>query len=136
MQELLIGTLLVLAIVWLVVRIRNGKAESAAARSKATKTATGSFHAVAIKYSENACDAAKAMTGRRFLSSAAPKLPLPECDRMECRCTFTHFKDRRTGRDRRSPFAPAGSTGTTGSYEAERRDRPDRRRDDDDDVIW
>ena len=133
MQELLLGALLVLAIAWLVVRLRGDKAESTSTRSTATRKGAGAYHAVAIKYSEEACDAAKALTGRRFLSAAAPKLPLPDCDRLECHCIFSHYKDRRAARDRRSPFAAAGSSGTTGSYEAERRGNPDRRRDDDDD---
>jgi len=126
MQEFMVGALLVLAIAWLVIRIRDNKA---AATAEATRTAKnhGVFHAVAIKYAENACDAAKAMTGRRFLSNAAPRLPLPECDFADCSCKFAHYKDRRTGRDRRSPFASAGATGNTGSFERERREKTDRR---------
>ncbi len=127
MQELMLGALLVLAIAWLVVRIRHNK-EITKAESRPAPLDHGAFHAVAIKYSENACDAAKAMTGRRFLSNAAPRLPLPECDFLECRCQFAHYEDRRTGHDRRSPFARAGATGTTGSYERERREKTDRRR--------
>ena len=132
MSELLLGTLLVLTIAWLVVRIRQNKAAQEAASKPAAEN-YGAFHAVAIKYSENACDAAKAMTGRRFLSNAAPRLPLPECDYLDCRCQFAHYKDRRAGRDRRSPFAPAGPTGTTGSFERERRERTDRRKNADQD---
>ena len=129
MQELLLGVLLVLAIVWLVVRIRRNKAELNAKPAPKSR-GHGAFHAVAIKYSENACDAAKAMTGRRFLSSAAPRLPLPECDFLECRCQFAHYEDRRSGRDRRSPFAPAGASATSGSFKKERRETGDRRRSD------
>ncbi len=125
MQELLLGVLLILAIVWLVVRIRQNKAALLAPPQKASNK--GAFHAVAIKYSENACDAAKAMTGRRFLSSAAPRLPLPDCDYMDCRCAFAHYKDRRTSKDRRSPFAAGGVSGSTGKFERERREKTDRR---------
>ena len=125
MQELLLGVLLILAIAWLVVRIRQNKAALSAPPTKTSST--GAFHAVAIKYSENACDAAKEMTGRRFLSSAAPRLPLPECDYMDCRCAFAHYKDRRTGEDRRNPFASVGILASTGTFETERRERSDRR---------
>lgn len=130
MSELLLGALLVLTVVWLVVRIRQNKA---AAKTEATPKTDqyGEFHSVAIKYSENACDAAKAMTGRRFLASAAPCLPLPECDFLQCRCIFAHYDDRRTGRDRRSPFVPGNATGMTGRHETERRQRTDRRKDSD-----
>jgi PLD-like domain len=134
-QEILLGALLLLAVVWLVVRIRQNKAIEQLQATRKPKD-SGKFHAVAIKYSENACNAAKALTGRRFLSSAAPRLPLPECDYPNCNCRFVHFTDRRAGRDRRSPFAPATSTGTTGIHEQERRERNDRRKEPDDDFDW
>jgi hypothetical protein len=127
MSELLLGALLVLTVAWLVVRIRQNKAATKA-ESRPQAKDEGEYHAVAIKYSENACDAAKAMTGRRFLSNAAPRLPLPECDFLECRCQFAHYDDRRASRDRRSPFAAAGATDGTGSYEKERREERDRRK--------
>ena len=128
MSELMLGALLVLAVAWLVVQIRQNKAAETA-ESTPVPRHQGEYHAVAIKYSENACDAAKAMTGRRFLSTAAPHLPLPDCDFLDCRCQFAQYDDRRVGHDRRSPFAPAGATDGTGSYEKERRERTDRRKD-------
>lgn len=131
MQEILIGALLILAIAWLVVRVRQNKAIEQLQTTRKPKD-SGKFHAVSIKYSENACDAAKALTGRRFLSSAAPRLPLPDCDYPNCRCQFAHYDDRRAGRDRRSPFAPAMSTGSTGVHEQERRGRTERRKESDD----
>ncbi len=135
MQELLLSVLLILTVGWLIVRIRQNKAAEKAESRPAIKD-RGQYHAVAIKYSENACDAAKAMTGRRFLSSAAPRLPLPECDFLECRCQFAHYDDRRAPRDRRSPFAAAGVAGATGSFEKERREKSERRKEDDDPIAW
>lgn len=126
MQELLLGVLLVLTAVWLVVRIRRNKAAEIE-ESRPNIRESGRFDAVAIQYSEKACDAAKAMTGRRFLANAAPRLPLPECDYLECRCQFAHYDDRRTGRERRSPFGGATTTGATGTFEKERRQSTDRR---------
>ena len=133
MQELLLGVLLLLAVGWLIVKVRQNKAAERAESRPAIKD-RGQYHAVAIKYSENACDAAKAMTGRRFLSSTPPRLPLPECDFPECRCQFAHYDDRRAPRDRRSPFAGGGVAGTTVSFEKERREEPDRRKEDDDSI--
>lgn len=131
MQEVLLIALLVLAVIWLVLRIRRNKLDIAAdSRPTATST-SGAYHAVAISYSESACDAAKAMTGRRFLSSAAPRLPLPDCDALECRCQFSHHDDRRSGQERRNPFSPGNYGGGTGAYERERRDRQERRKDTD-----
>ena len=84
------------------------------------------FHAVAIKFSKNACAAAKSMSSQRFLSNAAPHLPLPECNVMKCDCRFVHYKDRRSDNDRRNAFR--GSLGVgSGEYESEKREVKDRR---------
>lgn len=88
------------------------------------------FHAVSLKFPANACNAAKAMEGKRFLSSAAPRIPLPECDSLECKCRFIHHKDRRQGDDRRNPY-PTNVAGITGEHKQEQRHRSDRRSDDD-----
>ena len=128
MQELLLIVLLVLAIAWLVVRLRQRKADAVEAKKPRKTDPRGAFHAVSLQYSANACTAAKEMTGRRFLSSAAPRLPLPGCDNLECRCQFSHHADRREGQDRRSPFGSRTYGGTTGSYQRERRERTDRRK--------
>lgn len=130
MSELLLGALLVLTIAWLVVRIRQNKAE-AIAEAMPKRENKGEFHSVSIDCSKYACDAAKAMAGKRFLASAAPRLPLPDCSFPECQCVFTHYDDRRTKHDRRSAFSGGGSTGMTGKHEAERRERTDRRKDSD-----
>jgi hypothetical protein len=128
MQSMLLAIAVLLLIVWLFMRHR-GKAEKEQQPTAPKDTGNTAFHAVSIKFDNNACDAAKQMEGRRFLSSAAPQLPLPECNGLECRCHFVHHKDRRSPRDRRSPFAAAGfGGGSTGSYEKERREREDRRK--------
>jgi len=127
-KELLLVLALLLSVGWLVARIRRGKGEFEAASSPRQLDNKSAFHAVSLKYSSSACDAAKAMTGRRFLSSEAPKLPLPGCDAAECRCGFAHHSDRRSGTDRRSPFGAGGYAGSTGVQRVERRSRKDRRR--------
>lgn len=128
MQQLLLGILLVLTTGWLVIRIRRNKADTLAEQLPKTVNPKGAFHAVSLKYSENACTAAKEMTGRRFLSNAAPRLPLPDCDVLECRCKFVHHGDRRSSTNRRSPFSATGFGDGTGSFQQERRSRPDRRK--------
>jgi len=127
MTELLLGALLVLTVAWLIVRIRQNKAATEAESRPKPKT-VGEYRAVAIKYSENACNAAKAMTGRRFLERTAPKLPLPGCDFHDCRCKFAHYPDRRSKFDRRSPYAHVGKSERTGTFERERRLKTDRRK--------
>ena len=136
MQQVLLLLALIALVAWLVLRQRSGRVrdEAPAAKPPANETR---YHAVSIKVQPAACEAAKAMSGHRFLSNAAPQLPLPDCDSPACRCTFIHHKDRRSGKERRSPFAAAGYGGGTGSFQQERRERNDRRHDaaDDEEFI-
>ena len=126
MEQTLLGIAVVLLLVWLFLRHRGNKDEPA--ETAVEDSGKSAFHAVSIKFDNNACEAAQKMSGRRFLSSAAPRLPLPECDVLECNCRFAHHKDRRASKDRRSPFAAAGFGGGTGSFEKERREKSDRRK--------
>jgi hypothetical protein len=77
--------------------------------------------------------AAREIDGRRFLATAAPRLPLPDCNALECNCRFIHHEDRRSGKERRSPFGPGGFGGGTGSFKTEQRQGGDRRKRRDDD---
>jgi len=90
------------------------------------------YHAVSIKPGAYACSAANELAGDRFLASEAPSLPLPGCDADDCDCHFTHHKDRRIGKDRRSPFTSGGIAAATGTFAGERRKGEDRRDDIDD----
>lgn len=124
-----------LLVIWLWVRRRNAsRADPAQSATPRVSQKSTEFHAVSIRFESNACKAAREMEGRRFLSSAAPRLPLPECDVLECNCRFVHHKDRRSGKDRRSPFGPGGIAGSTGNYEQEQREGRDRRHGENDDL--
>jgi hypothetical protein len=90
------------------------------------------YHAVSIKPGAYACSAANEIAGQRFLAKEAPNLPLPGCDAAECDCHFTHHNDRRTGKDRRSPFTSGGLAAATGTFAGERRKGEDRRDESDD----
>jgi hypothetical protein len=108
---------------------RNAKKENVRP-DELTKTTTlknTKFHAVSIRFAPNACAAAKNMEGRRFLSSAAPKIPLPECDATECKCRFKHHQDRRAGDDRRNAWGQGFGSAATGQYPKEQRKGRDRR---------
>ena len=131
MQMTLLGIAAVLLIVWLYLRRRNQN-EQQPDKANIERNEDTTYHAVSIRFTEGACDAAKELAGRRFLASAAPRLPLPECDAASCECRFAHHKDRRAGRDRRSPFASSGMSGATGRLEQERRQGTGRRSSDDD----
>jgi len=55
--------------------------------------------------SESSCESARAIAGKRFLSSEVPSLPLDGCDVDDCRCTYELFHDRRTDYRRTSDVA-------------------------------
>jgi hypothetical protein len=104
---------------------RRGRRESPALKDRSK------YHAVSVKPGAYACSAVNRMAGQRFLASQAPNLPLPDCDAAECDCHFVHHDDRRSGKDRRSPFTSGGIAAGTGTYTEERRNGEDRRDDSD-----
>lgn len=137
-----IGILLLIGL-WVFVRRRESKAaETPAPRTTAPrarpKVAEKStpYHAVSIKFAPSACEAAKALKEKRFLSGAAPRLPLPDCDVLECKCRFVHHSDRRSGSDRRAEIPRGFGADETGSYSEERRQQTDRRKPDEDDFSF
>ena len=87
--------LLLLGATWLFIRRRQTPKDDDQQDITRSSGPGTEYHAVSIKLSGNACGAAREMEGRRFLSSAAPKLPLAECDVLECKCRFVHHQDRR-----------------------------------------
>ena len=118
---------LLLAILWLM----RKRAESAGSGSRTNLRRKGGkteFHSVSISLSKNACAAAEELSGRRFLASTAPILPLPECDADECTCRFEHHEDRRSGKDRRNPFSPGVMGSGTSAGQSEHRGGTDRRK--------
>jgi hypothetical protein len=81
----------------------------------ATKTPGLRYHCVTVNSGTHACPAAAALQGVRLLSAEAPRLPLPDCSMPDdCRCTYRHHDDRRTGprraRDRNERPEPWPST--------------------------
>jgi Tfp pilus assembly protein PilN len=121
---------LVVAGWWYFRRQKAGRAAGQAQLERRASQSNSEYHAVAIRSPSNACDAARELEGVRFLASEAPKLPLQACDRQHCECRFQHYEDRRSGRDRRSPFASGGVPSGTGAFDRERRERAGRRADD------
>jgi len=126
--------LVLLLLFWLFIRRRAASKDKSKPAPEA-RNKNSAFHAVSIKFSGNACEAAREMEGRRFLSSAAPRIPLPDCDVLDCTCRFAHHQDRRARQDRRSPFGPGGIGGSTGKYKQEQREGKDRRKSDDEDFF-
>ena len=127
--------LLLLLAGWLFLRLRNSSAADQPDAQVRVNKGNTAYHAVSIKLSGHACKSAEEMTGRRFLSTAAPKLPLPGCDVLDCNCRFVHHKDRRAGHDRRSAFGPGGFSGGSGRQQVEHRKGKDRRNSKDEDFF-
>lgn len=133
MQLELLGLVALLLVAWFFMRRRGATQAQEPVADRPRTVEDTAYHAVSIKFGQDACAAAKGMTGDRFLASEAPRLPLPGCDAPVCDCRFTHHKDRRSGKDRRSPFGRGSVGGGTGRFDKERRERPDRRRNTDPD---
>ncbi|MGI9204658.1 MAG: hypothetical protein ACR2Q3_11645 [Woeseiaceae bacterium] len=132
-----IGIFVVVALIGGYVILRNRRARENVRPDQlkgSSQTPDSAFHAVSLQFAGNACDAAKSMRGRRFLSGAAPRIPLLDCDAVECQCKFVHHKDRRTSGDRRSPFATRGGGGEIGDRQFDQRHSSERRLDPDDNI--
>lgn len=126
----ILAILILAAVFFFARRQRSAPRQKPAQARPAKATPTSEFHAVSIKYASTACSAAKSLDGKRFLSTAAPKLPLPDCDVLECSCRFVHHADRRDGDERRDQYR-AGIAGETGKHPKEQRQRAERRKDPD-----
>ena len=134
MKTVLLLLMLGLLIAWLIYRQGLDKPEDRRVRRiTSARKKKSRYHAVSVKPGAYACSEANKIAGQRFLASQAPDLPLPDCDAAECDCHFVHHDDRRTGKDRRSPFTSGGVAAATGTYTGERRQGDDRRDDSDDD---
>lgn len=92
------------AVVFIVVRLLSARKETNYEEVSRKNELPNPYHAVSIRYRMNACEAAKQLTDKRFLSNEAPKLPLPECTASTCHCHYEHYEDRRDGEERRTPF--------------------------------
>jgi hypothetical protein len=101
-----------------------GRGQPAAPAAAPPKKATTAFHAVTIEPGKPCCTAARTLSAQRFLSRAAPPLPLKACNRDDCTCRYVHFTDRR------AKYRRARDVGVSvdGWVETERRDKPGRGR--------
>ncbi len=82
------------------------------------------YRGVKIYSKKECCDAARRISGQKFLAAHAPQLPLGGCDHPErCECRYKHLSDRRSEIRR---DADHGLPGTP--VHSERRNRSDRRK--------
>ena len=101
---------------------REDRSAGAAAYSKE------SWHAVRIVPGEMGCSVVLKLGNTRFLGSEAPELPLGGCSYPRyCKCTYTHFPDRRATAPRR--WADRSGLPLSRAKEERRQDRGRRRTD-------
>lgn len=82
------------------------------------------YHGVMIIAGPHACEAVKKISEKRLLAEEAPLLPLPNCDSLQCQCTYRHLNDRRRSEARRQSHIDIDK-----QYKKhEKRDGRDRRR--------
>ncbi len=112
-------------------RFKQGAARRPAEPDK--KTSDPQYHAVSLSLSANACDAAKALTGQRFLATEAPIFPLDGCNVASCTCGYKHYSDRRAGPRRSLEIGMSGQfrIGDNRRFLRDRRDEGQGESDDD-----
>ena len=54
------------------------------------------FRGVSIACADGCCEAVKSLADSRYLADEAPILPVQECNRATCNCTYEHHADRRS----------------------------------------
>ena len=119
-------TIVLIALLYMSKRSKSPSQQRPTVLMEGQTTTTSKFHAVSVQSASSACEAAKSIEGKRFLSSAAPRIPLPECDVRECKCRFIHHADRRSGVDRRGRI-PANMIAATRNYAGKERRFHERR---------
>ena len=130
-MTIFLGITVVIALVVLYVFLKHNtkksKSPSVKQQQKNTSQST-KFHAVSLQSMVHACKAAKDMEDKRFLSNTAPRLPLAECDALECNCKYIHYQDRRTNEFRRSPYQNNFGDEGFGQLEEDKRKQKERRK--------
>lgn len=108
---------------------RKSSAKILAKQGRPTQTKAASSHRSAeIVCGKGACSGANALAGTRFLLSDLPRIPLPNCTSPQCRCTYSHYNDRRNPLDeRRAPFSMRTNLYSTSVGNEERRRKVGRR---------
>ena len=66
-------------------------------KSKISTPLKEPWHAVSVVGQSEACPASRELRDKRYLSSEAPSLPLPQCSSPSlCKCVYRHYSDRRS----------------------------------------
>ena len=73
----------------------SGQSRSKVRTKRAASAKKVDYSCVEIKVRLDHCTAVEKMGGKRFLTAEAPWLPLPGCDRKQCKCRYARYDDRR-----------------------------------------
>ena len=133
MKTILLLLVVGLLVAWLIYRQGLDRPAARQARRVRLPGTSSDFHAVSVRPGAYACNEANEIAGQRFLATEAPEIPLPGCTSSNCECHFVHHDDRRSGKERRSPFTSGGIAAATGQYAKERRHGKERRNRSEDD---
>ncbi|MGI9331144.1 MAG: hypothetical protein ACR2QB_10565 [Gammaproteobacteria bacterium] len=85
------------------------------------------YYGVYVQIDNNPCEAVRAISEDRYLSTEAPRLPLANCNREKCRCMLQPTNDRRAGHDRRGDSFAAYGTFKLEQHTKKREIKRDRR---------
>ncbi len=129
MRTILLLLVVGLLVAWLIYRQGLDRPATRVDRRISAPGKSSHYHAVSVKPGAYACSEANDIAGQRFLATEAPEIPLPGCTSSNCECRFVHHNDRRSGKDRRSPFTSGGIAAATGKFREERRQGTERRND-------
>ena len=94
---------------------------------QSNQDSAASFRSAEIEFEACACDAVKALRGQRLLLSDVPLLPVPDCDKPNCKCSYVRYTDRRLWTDDRRAFYSLKTSHYIQSDSQERRKVQDRR---------
>jgi V8-like Glu-specific endopeptidase len=92
---MLLGSIITIALISGLIYIIHQRSRHYASNKPKTLTKNNTFHCVETHHHGKCCEAVKALNGIRFLSSAAPILPITGCNQNHCECDYIHHDDRR-----------------------------------------
>lgn len=104
----------------------DGKSKPSAAIGPRTGNPARDFSAVeVIPATHGSCNAARSIAGKRFLKNETPMIPLRDCNRDNCDCSYRRHPDRRHKIRRAADLGGAVSSKTLDSKDDRR--KPDAR---------
>jgi hypothetical protein len=113
------------------VKARSARKSSAKVLTKqkgqSNQAVAGSFRSAEIEFEDCACDAVKALGGQRLLLRNVPLLPVPDCDKPNCKCSYVRYNDRRLWSEDRRAFYSLKTSHYIQGDSKERRKMQDRR---------